>query len=66
MHTLLKLHSNIPTLLHIFDRKLYDVNIMDLPPLEARAFYIMDPAYLDCERLYCMNLCGSFCALSTK
>ena len=44
MHTLLKIHSKIPTLLHIFDRKLYDVNIMDLLSLEAGAFYIMDPA----------------------
>ena len=41
MHTLLDLHGNIPTFIHISDGKLHDVNILDLLPLEARAFYIM-------------------------
>ena len=63
MHTLLDLHGNIPTFLHISDGKLHDVNILDLLPLEAGAFYIMDRAYLDFERLYRMNLCGSFFVL---
>ena len=66
MHTLLDLHGNIPTLLHISDGKLHDVNILDLLPLEAGAFYIMDRAYLDFERLYRMNLCGSFFVLRAK
>ena len=55
VHTLLNLHDNIPTFLHISDGKLHDVNILDLLPLEAGAFYIMDRAYLDFERLYRMN-----------
>ena len=38
MHTPFKLQSNIPTFLHIFDEKLYDVNILDLLPLESGAF----------------------------
>ena len=66
MHTLLDLHGNIPTLWHISDGKLHDVNILDLLPLEAGAFYIMDRAYLDFERLYRMNLCGSFFVLRAK
>ena len=55
MHTLLDLHGDIPTFLHISDGKLHDVNILDLLPLEAGAFYIMDRAYLDFERPYRMN-----------
>ena len=39
MHTLLELHDNIPILLNISDRKLHDVNILDLLPLEAGALY---------------------------
>ena len=34
--------------------------------MEAGAFYIMDRAYLDFERLYRMNLCGSFFVLRAK
>ena len=60
LHTLLDLHGNIPTFLHISDGKLHDVNVMDHLPPEAGAFYIMDRAYLDFERLYRMHLSGSF------
>ncbi len=66
LHTLLDLHANIPTFLHISDGKLHDVNILDLLPLEAGAFYIMDRAYLDFARLYRMHLCGSFFVLRAK
>ena len=66
MHTLLDLHGNIPTFLHISDGKLHDVNSMDLLLPEAGAFYIMDRAYLDFERLYRMHLCGSFFVLRAK
>ena len=65
-HTLLNLHGNIPTFIHISDGKLHDINILDLLPLEAGAFYIMDRTYLDFERLYRMNLCGSFFVLRAK
>ena len=34
---------------------------MDYLPPEAGAFYIMDRAYLDLDRLYRMNLCDFFC-----
>ena len=35
VHTLLDLHGNIPTFLHISDGNLHDVNILDFLPLEA-------------------------------
>ena len=60
LHTLLDLHGNIPTFLHISDGKLHDVNVMDYLPPEAGAFYIMDRAYLDFDRFYRMHLCGFF------
>ena len=58
LHTLLDLHSNIPTFLYISDGKLHDVNSMDFLLPEAGAFYIMDRAYLDFERLHRLHLCG--------
>ena len=66
VHTLLDLHGNFSIFLYISDGKLHDVNILDLLPLEAGAFYIMDRTYLDLERLYRMNLCGSFFVLIAK
>ena len=66
LHTLLDLHGNIPTFLHISDGKLHDVNVMDHLPPEAGAFYIMDRAYLDFERLYSMHLSGSFFVFRKK
>ena len=66
LHTLLDLHSNIPTFLYISDGKLHDVNSMDFLLPEAAAFYIMDRAYLDFERLHRLHLCGSFFVLRNK
>ena len=50
LHTLLDLRGNIPTFIHISDGKLHDVNILDILPLEAGAFYVMDRGYLDFTR----------------
>lgn len=52
MHTQLDLRGSIPTFIEITDGKVHDVNILDLLMLEPYAFYIMDRAYLDFERLY--------------
>ena len=66
LHTLLDLHGNIPAFIHISDGKLHDVNVMDMLVPEAGAFYIMDRAYLDFERLHRLHLCGSFFVLRAK
>lgn len=55
MHTQLDLRGSIPTFIEITDGKVHDVNILDLLILEPNAFYIMDRAYLDFERLYKMH-----------
>lgn len=52
MHTQLDLRGSIPTFIEITDGKVHDVNVLDLLILEPNAFYIMDRAYLDFERLY--------------
>ena len=66
LHTLLDLHGNIPAFIHISDGKLHDVNVMDMLVPEAGAFYVMDRAYLDFERLHRLHLCGSFFVLRAK
>jgi hypothetical protein len=55
MHTLLDLRGMIPTFIHISDGKLHDVNVLDILPVEAGAFYVMDRGYVDFERLYAMH-----------
>jgi hypothetical protein len=57
MHTQLDLRGSIPTFIDITDGKVHDVNILDLLILEPGAFYIMDRAYLDFDRLYHMHEC---------
>jgi Domain of unknown function (DUF4372)/Transposase DDE domain len=47
MHTLLDLHGNIPSFIHITDGKTSDVNILDQILPEAGAFYVMDRGYID-------------------
>ena len=44
LHTLLDLRGAIPAFIHVSDGKLGDVNVLDILPIEAGAFYIMDPA----------------------
>jgi len=60
LHTLLDLRGNIPTFIHISDGKLHDVNVLDILPIEAGAFYIMDRGYVDFARLYGLHQAGAF------
>ncbi|MBN1102301.1 MAG: transposase [Deltaproteobacteria bacterium] len=41
-HTLLDLKGNIPCWVHVTPASVHDVNILDLVPVEAGAFYILD------------------------
>ena len=52
MHTLLDLRGNIPVFIKITDGKIHDVNILDEIIFETGAFYVMDKAYIDFERLF--------------
>ena len=66
MHTQLDLRGSIPTFIEITDGKIHDVNILDLLILEPGAFYIMDRAYLDFERLYHMHQCLTYFIVREK
>lgn len=66
LHTLLDLRGCIPSFLHISDGKLADVRVLDLLPIEAGAFYIMDRGYVDFARLYNMHQRGAFFVTRAK
>ena len=55
LHTLMNLRGSIPEFIHVSDGKMHDVNILDLLVPTPGAFYIMDRAYLDFERLYSLH-----------
>ncbi|SCC93897.1 transposase [Thiomonas sp. X19] len=60
LHTLLDLRGAIPAFIHISDGKLHDVNVLDVLPVEAGAFYVMDRGYVDFARLYALHQAGAF------
>jgi len=66
LHTLLDLRGNIPTFIHISDGKLHEVNTLDILPLEAGAFYVMDRGYLDFARLYTISRHSAFFVIRAK
>ena len=66
LHTLLDLRGNIPAFIHISDGKMGDVNVLDILPIEAGAFYIMDRGYLDFARLYQLHRTGAFFVTRAK
>jgi hypothetical protein len=66
MHTLLDLRGNIPSFIHISDGKMGDVKVLDLLPLEAGAFYVMDRGYLDFGRLFKLHQAGAFFVTRAK
>jgi transposase len=66
MHTLLDLRGSIPAFIHISDGKMGDVKVLDILPVEAGAFYVMDRGYLDFARLYKMHQAGAFFVTRAK
>ena len=66
LHTLLDLRGAIPAFIHISDGKMHEVNVLDILPIEAGAFYIMDRGYLDFARLYAMHQSGAFFVTRAK
>ncbi len=66
LHTLLDLRGNIPRFIHISDGKLHEVNVLDMIPLEAGAFYIMDRGFLDFSRLHAITRASAFFVIRAK
>ncbi len=52
LHTLLDFRGNIPCFVHVSSGSVSDVTVLDLLPVEAGAFYVMDRGYTDFARLY--------------
>jgi len=66
LHTLLDLRGNIPAFIHISDGKMGDVNVLDMLPIEAGSFYVMDRGYLDFSRLFVLHQAGAFFVTRAK
>jgi hypothetical protein len=66
LHTLLDLRGNIPAFIHISDGKTHEVNVLDMLPVEAGAFYVMDRGYLDFSRLFALHQVGAFFVTRAK
>jgi hypothetical protein len=58
LHTLLDLHGNIPCFVHVSSGRVSDVNVLDLLPIEAGAFYIMDHYCPVNDPVTCCNVCS--------
>jgi hypothetical protein len=60
MHTRIDPRGNVPSLIHVSDRKMHEVNGLDILPPEPGSFTIMDRGFLDFASLYRFNLaCAS-------
>lgn len=66
LHTLLDLRGNIPCFIRVSHGKMHDVNILDELPIEPGAFYMMDKAYIDFERLYRLHQQSAFFVTRAK
>jgi len=66
VHTLMDLHDNIPTFIHITDGKTHDVNTLDLLDITTNAIYVMDKAYIDFSRLFLLDQAQSFFVVRAK
>jgi Domain of unknown function (DUF4372)/Transposase DDE domain len=66
MHTLLDLRGNIPTFIRVTSGAVHDVNILDEIMPETGAFYVMDRAYIDFQRLFVFTLSAAFFVVRTK
>lgn len=52
LHTLIDLRGNVPCFVHVTGGQVADMTALDLLPIEAGAFYVMDRGYTDFARLY--------------
>ena len=66
LHTLLDLRGNIPAFIHISDGKTHEANVLDILPIEAGAFYVMDRGYLYFSRLFTLHQAGAFFVTRAK
>jgi hypothetical protein len=66
LHTLLDLRGNIPCFIHVSSGRMADVTALDLLPIEAGSFYIVDRGYTDFRRLYAFHQALAFFIIRAK
>jgi len=59
-HVLLDLLVGIPVFMRVSNAKASDVSTLDLLPLLAGAFYVLDRGYVDFQRLFRIHQAGAF------
>ncbi len=60
LHTLLDVRGSIPANVYVTSGRVHDVNLLDQLVPEAGAFYLVDRAYVDFERLFDFDQAGAF------
>jgi transposase len=66
LHTLIDLRGNIPCFIHVSGGRTADVTTLDLLPVEAGAFYVMDRGYTDFARLHRFTRGSAFFIIRAK
>ena len=66
LHTLYDVKTSIPSFVHITTGDVHDVNGLDALTYEVGAYYILDRAYVDYERLYTIHTHQAFFVTRTK
>jgi len=66
MHTLMDLRGNIPSFIYITGGQVHDLHLLDQLPFDPGAFYIMDKAYTDFERLYALHQNRAYFVIRAK
>lgn len=66
IHTLLDCKTAIPEFIFISEGDVHDVNVLDKVPITAGAYYVMDKAYVDFERLFALHTKKAFFVVRAK
>lgn len=60
------LQGSIPTFVLISDGKLHDVKVLDELPPAPGAIYVIDWAFIDFVRLWCLQIAGASFVVRAK
>jgi len=66
LHTLINLRGSIPEFVYVSDARTYELIALDLLLFQPGAFYVMDRAYTDFERLYRIHQASAFFVIRAK
>ncbi len=66
LHTMLDVKTNIPTFIYVTGGAVHEVNALDILPLEAGSYYVLDKGYIDFGRLYRIDQSDAFYVTRAK